>query len=282
MDKVVYFIVMLLGITVPVEAEIFKFVDEMGVVYYTDVPLRRVKAISKDEGHGFKNGLASKGHVSSRQTSVKYNRPSPAKTMPVKTSTVTVKKVPEPQPSIESPNIILKDNYKDYETIVESLSTQHSLDPMLVKAIIKAESNWNNTALSPKGAMGLMQLMPGTASLLSVNNPYDPVENISGGMRYLRYLLNRFNGDLTLAIAAYNAGPEAVQRYGAVPPYAETKIYVNRVLNHYNGGIVGANYAGGAYKFTGNGVVTAITNQIQRVAMSNGTVLYTNTSLGRF
>ena len=123
---------------------------------------------------------------------------------------------------------------------LEPLITRHSdaqsLDPKLVKALIQAESGYNARALSNKGAIGLMQLMPATASLLNVSNPYDPDDNIRGGTRYLRQMIDRFAGRLEFAIAAYNAGPGAVERHGGIPPYAETRAYVKRVLSLYNGG----------------------------------------------
>ncbi len=106
---------------------------------------------------------------------------------------------------------------------------QYALDPALVRAVIHAESGFNAQARSQKGAMGLMQLMPETARMLGVTQPHNPESNILGGSQYLAGLLVRFKNDVTLATAAYNAGPEAVQRYAGVPPYAETQVYVQRV-----------------------------------------------------
>jgi soluble lytic murein transglycosylase-like protein len=118
----------------------------------------------------------------------------------------------------------------DYDTLVAEQAALHSIRPELVRAVIKVESGFNPLARSPKGAMGLMQLMPGTARDLGVNNPYDPAQNIRGGTAFLRQLLDRYDGDERLALAAYNAGPEAVDRYGrAVPPYRETQDYVRKV-----------------------------------------------------
>ena len=112
-------------------------------------------------------------------------------------------------------------------------SHKHSLSPALVHAVIRAESAYNPNAVSSKGAMGLMQLMPGTASLLKVSNPYDPEENISGGVRYLRYLLDRFGGNLELALAAYNAGESRVLRTNQIPRISETQQYVRKVIRFY-------------------------------------------------
>ncbi len=118
---------------------------------------------------------------------------------------------------------------------VEEIATAHGVDPRLVDLMIRVESGYDPTAVSPKGARGVMQLMPATASLYGVADPFDPFENIRGGVRYFKDLLERFQHDLSLALAAYNAGPEAVERYGGVPPYEETRNYVASILAAYNG-----------------------------------------------
>lgn len=119
------------------------------------------------------------------------------------------------------------------ESLVGSSASAYGVDPALVKAIIANESDFNANATSRTGAQGLMQLEPGTAADLGVSDAYDPAQNISGGTRYIRGLLDRFHGDLRLAVAAYNAGPGAVMKYNGVPPYAETQAYVNNVLDSY-------------------------------------------------
>ena len=118
--------------------------------------------------------------------------------------------------------------------VVNSASTAHSIDPDLINSVIHAESNFNPHAISPKGARGLMQLMPQTASRLGVNNSFDPQANVDGGTRYLRELLEQYNFDLIKALAAYNAGPQRVQQYHGVPPYRETRAYVRRIILDYN------------------------------------------------
>ena len=119
------------------------------------------------------------------------------------------------------------------EQLVNSNAATQGVDPALIKAIIANESGFNANATSNVGAQGLMQLMPGTANGLGVTNAYDPAQNVWGGTKYIKGLLDRFNGDTRLAVAAYNAGPGAVEKYDGVPPYAETQNYVQNVLASY-------------------------------------------------
>jgi len=124
-------------------------------------------------------------------------------------------------------------NLRDYEHYIRSVGSRYQVDPLLIQAVIKAESNFDSQALSCKGAQGLMQLMPGTARDMRVSDPFDPLDNIKGGTRYLRKMLNIFDEDVHLALAAYNAGPEVVKNIGRIPDIPETIEYVERVLRHY-------------------------------------------------
>lgn len=145
--------------------------------------------------------------------------------------------VPYPEPPVAGaaeqkppadPSMLLRST--PYGEIIAAMSEAHGVDPLLVRALIQVESNYKPTARSRKGAMGLMQLMPATARELGVRNAYDPLENIRGGVLYLRSLLDQFSGNEELALAAYNAGPGAVNKYGGtIPPYRETQDYVSRI-----------------------------------------------------
>jgi soluble lytic murein transglycosylase-like protein len=123
---------------------------------------------------------------------------------------------------------------RDYVQTIEEAARAHNVDPRLVAAVARRESAWNANAVSRVGACGLMQLMPDTAKYLGVRDVFDPRQNIFGGARYLRTLLDTFNGDLDLTLAAYNAGPGAVRKYRGIPPYRETKAYVAAVKATYN------------------------------------------------
>jgi soluble lytic murein transglycosylase-like protein len=182
-------------------AEIYKYLDRDGVVHFTNVPTQsNVKKVAR---------LPALSVVPSR---IRMNYLRTTRTL-------------FPACALLDPSA--------YDLQIRTSCRRYGLDYNLVKAVIRAESAFDPQAISPKGAMGLMQLMPDTSKDLGVRNPFDPYQNIDGGVRYLRTLLNRFNNNVIHALAAYNAGPESVQKYGGIPPYDETQVYVQRVLDYY-------------------------------------------------
>ncbi len=166
----------------PCFADIFKYVDEDGVLHFTNVPTdSRFKFLMKEKRVQFRLGPG----------------------------------------------------FEKYDALIWKAAGKYQVEYALVKAVIKAESNFNPLAVSRVGARGLMQLMPRTAYALQVTDSFHPEDNIEGGVRYLRYLLNLFKGDLRLALAGYNAGEKTVSRYRGIPPYPETRTYIRRVLQFY-------------------------------------------------
>ena len=193
--------------TISTYAEIFKYVDKDGTIHYTNTPT----------------------YV---QSSV-VNLPPLTQATFQKYFPTYKKSYPGFQPGIFVPLSNLP-NQAAYDPHIKMYCKLYGLDCNLVRAVIRAESGFNPAAISPKGAMGLMQLMPETSRDLGVCNPFDPGQNIDGGVRYLRMMLDRFNNNTALALAAYNAGPEAVAKHGGIPPFDETQIYVKRVMDFYD------------------------------------------------
>ena len=175
----------------------------------------------------------------------------------------------QPAPAPARPDIS-----QGINTVVESVAARYSLQPQLIHSVIKVESNYNPNAISPKGALGLMQLVPQTARRFGVSDVFDPVENIQGGAAYLKYLLDLYNNDLKLALAAYNAGEGAVAKYGDVPPYAETRNYLVQVKRH----LEEANKAAEAVARQKQQEIRAVRpdglRQIDQVANPDGTTSY--------
>ncbi|MCP5159570.1 MAG: lytic transglycosylase domain-containing protein [Gammaproteobacteria bacterium] len=213
----------------PVQADIYAFVDSNGVRHLSNVPSDpRYKLVMRTPTY-----------------SKKAAQPSSYAPNNLYAPGVTLRNYAQKAARIK-PSRVNEQNRQRFSADVNRIAAQYRLEPALMHAVISAESAYNPWAVSPKGAMGLMQLMPGTAERFGVGNAYDPIANMHGGARYLRWLLDRFN-DTQLAVAAYNAGEGAVQKYGnQIPPYKETQTYVVRVLNFYQQYRLGGLYHTGA------------------------------------
>jgi hypothetical protein len=190
-DKIrvlILFLLMFIGLALPQDssADIYKYVDEEGVLHLTNVPTE----------------------INAKYVLVLREKPV---------------------------HFMIGTDITKYDHLINRAADKYKVDSSLIKAVIKAESNFNHKAVSPVGARGLMQLMPTTATYLQVVDSFHPENNIEGGVRYLRYLLNLYRENLPLALSAYNAGEGAVSRYhNQIPPYRETQDYVRRVMSHYN------------------------------------------------
>jgi soluble lytic murein transglycosylase-like protein len=184
-------------------ADIYQYIDENGVIHFTNV-----------SGGTKKHKRVAVETQSPREETAPAPKARPAAPAPAATASI---------PSA-------------YVEIINNACDRHGVDPALIHALVKVESDFNPYALSRKGAMGLMQIMPQTAVDMNIKNSFNPIENIDGGVKYLRYLIDRYDGNLSLALAAYNSGETSVKRWGTIPPYKETQNYVKRILTIYNGG----------------------------------------------
>jgi soluble lytic murein transglycosylase len=188
-------------------ADIYQYTDEDGVVHFTNVNVAKGKKYRRV--------------ASDSERTPSYVKPSSR---------------PVPAPAALAASAVSSTNIPSaYLERINTACDRHGVDPALVHALVKVESDFNPYALSRKGAMGLMQLMPQTAVEMNVRNSFNPDENIDGGVKYLRYLLDRYEGNLSLALAAYNSGETAVKRWGTIPPFKETQNYVSRIMRLYHG-----------------------------------------------
>jgi soluble lytic murein transglycosylase-like protein len=176
-------LIVLLGVVLPVEADIYRYIDENGVMHFTNVPTSSIQK--------YKLFIKEKSQITQQYST------------------------------------------KKYDALISEASERYGVSFPLLKAIIKAESDFDPHAVSKKGATGLMQIMPENFKPLGIRDPFDPWENINAGARYFKQMYDRFKGKLALSLAAYNAGPTAVDRYKTIPPYEETEEYVRRVLKYY-------------------------------------------------
>ena len=176
-------LVVLFGVVLPVEADIYRYIDENGVMHFTNVPTSSIQ--------NYKLFIKEKSQITQQYST------------------------------------------KKYDALISEASERYGVSFPLLKAIIKAESDFDPHAVSKKGATGLMQIMPENFKPLGIRDPFDPWENINAGARYFKQMYDRFKGKLALSLAAYNAGPTAVDRYKTIPPYEETEEYVRRVLKYY-------------------------------------------------
>ncbi len=210
-------LVLLSMFTLPCYGDIYVYADPQGNAYLTNVPVNdsaykliRVTRIPKT--------LKAMGNSKYGAISLNSGK-----------ATVLA-----PRKGRQKPFNVDNANREKFTPHIQRIAKQHGLDPRLMHAVISAESSFNPRAVSHAGAMGLMQLMPGTAQRFGVSDPFNPEQNLNGGARYLRWLLDKFNNDRVLALAAYNAGENAVIKYGhRIPPYAETQTYITRVLDFY-------------------------------------------------
>jgi soluble lytic murein transglycosylase-like protein len=217
----------------PALGEIYSYVDADGVRVYTDKPPKMRRPSTKKRSRAQKTTCTSAKiykFVDSKGVIHITDKPKNSHYKPIYQGGLCV---PSLLSSVDS-SVTMHKKHKKYQTLIQEVASNTGLEPALLHAIIQVESAYNPKAVSPKGAVGLMQLMPATAKRLGVKDRTDAASNVDGGARYLRYLLELFNNNMELALAAYNAGENAVIRYGnKIPPYRETRNYVSKVMKLY-------------------------------------------------
>jgi soluble lytic murein transglycosylase-like protein len=223
-------------LALPAKAQLSYYVDDDGKIIYINGESPRARKASTEKASADKASAGSDAKQSGSQS----QGPNPA---------------PPAQPV--APDVL--------HDLVAETAHKHNIDPALVNAVISTESNWNTAAISSKGALGLMQLVPQTALQYGVYNPFDPTQNVEAGVSYLSNLLERYNGDVPKALAAYNAGPSAVDRWGGVPNYRETRQYVQKVTSSY--------FQPGSERHTS---WHAASRPIYRTTTDDGRVVFTN------
>ena len=244
----------LLAVTSPeASADIYKYVDANGAIVFTNVPKSnqtKIETVIRERPHA--QEAPERPEEKGRTETAKTTPPEKAK------AADSVKPTHEKNYYVEGGAL----SNVPFSGIISAKCDKYNVDPSLVKSIIKAESNFNPQAVSPKGARGLMQLMPSTAADMGVRKIFDPEQNIDGGVKYLRYLLKSFNGDVELSVAAYNCGEGKVIRNGmCVPAIPETKNYVRKVMRLSKNPVTG----------------TSFTKTIYKVELKDGSILFTET-----
>ncbi|MFW6023642.1 MAG: transglycosylase SLT domain-containing protein [Myxococcota bacterium] len=207
---------LVVAVALPVRADIYRCTDGDGQVHFTSTrsPKMRCEVAVRERKKAKSQGGDTKAAKTAKA----------AKAAKVRAAARSGEKTDAPDRAARG---------RMYDKYLAQAARLYQLPKAFLRAVVRVESAFNPQVVSRVGAMGLMQLMPRTATAMGVRNPFDPRQNIFGGTRYLRVLANKFNGDLVLTVAAYNAGEGAVARYRGVPPYAETRRYVRRVLSHY-------------------------------------------------